>query len=77
MIELICLKTHNENCPLCNGTGRAMAIDFIRTNLQDGEYDFDGVRVYISKKHVMHLIGKKVDYQNTKEATGFVFLDDN
>ena len=45
---------------------------------KDGDvtYDIDGVRVYIEKRQVMYLAGKKVEFYEGADARGFIFEDD-
>jgi len=41
---------------------------------QDEIYEVDGVNVVIDRKHLMYLIGVKIDYTQTEEGMGFVIL---
>ncbi|WP_337044654.1 HesB/IscA family protein [Emticicia sp. 17c] len=40
----------------------------------DEVYHIEGVKVVIDRKHLMYLIGVKVDYTQTETGTGFVIL---
>lgn len=43
---------------------------------QDEIYEIEGVRVVIERKHLMYLIGVKIDYTQTEAGMGFVILKD-
>lgn len=39
----------------------------------DGTFELQGLRIYISKKHTMYLIGLTLDYHEGPDASGFIF----
>ena len=41
---------------------------------QDEVYDIEGVKVVIDRKHLMYLIGVKIDYTQTEAGMGFVIV---
>jgi iron-sulfur cluster assembly protein len=43
---------------------------------QDEIYEVEGVKVVIDRKHLMYLIGVKIDYTQTEAGMGFVILKD-
>jgi iron-sulfur cluster assembly protein len=57
----------------CTGIGFLLGFDIQQE--QDKVYDVEGIKVLITKKDVMHLLGKKVDFVD-EEARGFVFVDE-
>ena len=54
------------------GSGK-FTIGFDELKDDDITYEKHGVQIYISKKHVMYLIGMEVDYRETNDEWGFVF----
>jgi iron-sulfur cluster assembly protein len=43
---------------------------------QDEIYEIEGVKVVIDRKHLMYLIGIRIDYTQTEAGLGFVILKD-
>jgi len=41
----------------------------------DGTFEFNGLRVYISKKHTLYLLGLTLDFHEGSDASGFVFFN--
>ena len=39
----------------------------------DGTFELDGLRVYISKKHTLYLFGLTLDFYQGADTSGFVF----
>lgn len=57
----------------CGGMGFVLGFDKKKTG--DDEYQFDGITVYIEKKHTMYLIGLQVDFYEGSDARGFTFVN--
>lgn len=55
----------------CAGVGFLLGFDTQKDT--DKSYQIDDIKVFIAKKDIMHLIGKKVDFVED-EARGFVFI---
>jgi len=58
------------------GTG-GFTIGFDEKRADDLIYSRHGVQILVDKKHVMHVIGKKVEYREDGDEWGFVFDDAN
>jgi iron-sulfur cluster assembly protein len=58
----------------CSGISFILGFDLKKND--DKEYQVGDQVVYISKKDVMFLAGKKVDYYSENDAYGFSFVDD-
>jgi iron-sulfur cluster assembly protein len=58
----------------CSG-GIAPILGFDKQREADMVYEISGVKIVVDKKHVMHLIGKHVEYEEIGEVTGFHFVD--
>jgi iron-sulfur cluster assembly protein len=43
---------------------------------QDEVYEIQEIKVVIDRKHLMYLIGVKIDYTQTEAGMGFVILKD-
>src|SRR4051812_875220 len=56
--------------------GANLIIGFDRTKDSDITYCVAGIPVYIDKKHLLFLIGKKIDFYEGADARGFMFVDD-
>ena len=57
------------------GSGSSLIIGFDKKKEADMEYVSEGITVYIDKKHTLYLIGKEVDFIDTAEVRGFMFVD--
>jgi iron-sulfur cluster assembly protein len=55
--------------------GVSLMLGFDKKKQTDLSYDVEGIPVYIDKKHTMYLIGKQVDFAETDEGSGFMFID--
>ncbi|MDX2194897.1 MAG: iron-sulfur cluster assembly accessory protein [Cytophagales bacterium] len=53
--------------------GSTFIIGFDKKNDADHEYELDGIKIYIEKKHYLYLVGVQIDYENTTDAKGFKF----
>ena len=58
----------------CGTSGFTIGFDTKKED--DIEYVEHGLPVYINKKHVMYLIGKKIKYRDDGEEWGFEFVDE-
>ncbi|MEK6781794.1 MAG: iron-sulfur cluster assembly accessory protein [Bacteroidota bacterium] len=58
----------------CSG-GIAPILGFDKQKGTDIIYDISGVKIVVDKKHVMHLIGKHVEYHEVEDVSGFHFMD--
>lgn len=58
----------------CSG-GVEPILGFDKQTETDMVYDISGVKVVVDKKHVMHLIGKHVEYHEVEDVSGFHFVD--
>jgi len=58
----------------CSG-GIAPVLGFDKQKVTDMAYDILGIKIVIDKKHVMHLIGKHVEYHELDDVGGFHFVD--
>src|SRR5688572_24783173 len=57
------------------GCGVTLIIGFDRKKDSDMAYTIGDIPVYIDKKHTMYLIGKEVDFHESEEARGFMFVN--
>lgn len=57
------------------GSGSSLIIGFDKKKDADIEYTSEGITMYIDKKHTLYLIGKAVDFIETAEVRGFMFVD--
>jgi iron-sulfur cluster assembly protein len=58
-------------------SGLSYMLGFDKKKDTDNEYSFDGVKVFIDKKHAMYILGMEVDFQDGLNARGFVFNNPN
>jgi iron-sulfur cluster assembly protein len=40
----------------------------------DDTYEFEGLTILVEKKHTMYLLGLELDFENTADARGFLFI---
>jgi iron-sulfur cluster assembly protein len=59
----------------CSGMSYVLGFDQIKDG--DGEYEIDGIRVFMNKAHGLYLVGMEVDFQQGLNARGFVFNNPN
>ena len=57
-------------------SGNSLIIGFDKKKETDLSYNISGFPVILDKKHTLYLIGKEVDYIDTEEVKGFIFLDE-
>lgn len=55
----------------CGAMGYVIGFD--KSDKEDINYSCDEVSIIINKKHVMYLIGLKVDFEDTADSRGFSF----
>lgn len=55
--------------------GVSLILGFDKKKETDLAYYHEGIPVYVDKKHTMYLIGKQVDFAETEEGRGFMFVD--
>lgn len=58
----------------CSG-GIAPVLGFDTQKETDMAYEISGVKIVVDKRHIMHLIGKHVEYQEVEGVSGFHFVD--
>ena len=56
-------------------SGISMLIGFDKKKDTDLSYEIGEIPVYIDKKHTMYVIGKEVDFYESEETRGFMFVD--
>jgi len=57
--------------------GVSLIIGFDKQKDTDLAYTIQGIPVYVDKKHTMYIIGKEVDFYESEETRGFMFVDPN
>lgn len=57
----------------CSGVSYLIGFDLKKEN--DEEYAIEGTPVYIEKKHLMYVVGLKIDFVEESDERGFIFLD--
>lgn len=55
--------------------GVSLIIGFDKKKASDLTYSIDGIPVLVDKKHTMYIIGKEVDFHESADARGFMFVD--
>ena len=55
--------------------GVSMLIGFDKKKDTDLSYEIGEIPVYVDKKHTMYVIGKEVDFYESEETRGFMFVD--
>ena len=55
--------------------GVALLIGFDKKKDSDLDYTIQDIPVYVDKKHTMYIIGKEVDFYESADARGFMFVD--
>jgi iron-sulfur cluster assembly protein len=58
----------------CSG-GIAPVLGFDKRKETDMVYTLSGVTIVVDKRHLLHLIGKHVEYHEVEEVSGFHFAD--
>ena len=57
----------------CGGMAYNLGFDIPKEN--DQQFEIDGIPVLMEKRHVMFLMGMKVDFYEGAEARGFTFVN--
>lgn len=57
----------------CSGVSYLLGFD--KPLEDDKQYQVNGIKVLISKKHMMHIAGMELDFHDGSEARGFLFHD--
>lgn len=57
--------------------GMNYSLGFDKKEDADNEFDFEGIRIFMSKSHIMYLMGMEIDFQHGLNARGFVFNNPN
>jgi iron-sulfur cluster assembly protein len=55
----------------CSGVSYALGFD--RMKATDDTYIYNGITLYMDKKHAMFVLGMIIDFEETSELRGFVF----
>lgn len=58
-------------------SGMSYILGFDRKRDHDVEFEIDGIRVFMDKRHGLYLMGTVVDYQDGLDARGFTFENPN
>ena len=53
--------------------GVSYLLGFDKFAQDDGAFDLDGIKIFISKKHTMYVIGLVLDFYEGPESRGFMF----
>jgi iron-sulfur cluster assembly protein len=57
------------------GCGVTLIIGFDRQKSGDLSYEADGITILVDKKHMLYVMGKQIDFLESADARGFMFLD--
>lgn len=57
------------------GCGVSLLIGFDKQKDSDRIYRVNGIEVFVDRKHAMYIIGKEIDFHESEEARGFMFVD--
>lgn len=55
--------------------GVSLIIGFDKKKASDLAYSVGGIPVVVDKKHTMYIIGKEVDFHESADARGFMFVE--
>ncbi|MCS7086640.1 MAG: iron-sulfur cluster assembly accessory protein [Bacteroidia bacterium] len=58
-------------------SGMTYVLTFDQKTDWDREFEFDGVRIIIDRRHEMYLTGMRVEYDDGLNARGFSFVNPN
>lgn len=56
-------------------SGVSLIIGFDKKKESDLAYEIEGIPVLVDKKHTMYIMGKQVDFHESEDARGFMFID--
>ena len=57
----------------CSGTSYLLGFD--EKNNNDVEFEVNGIRIFIEKKHFLYLTGVKIDFIDNNNQRGFTFVN--
>jgi iron-sulfur cluster assembly protein len=57
--------------------GVSLIIGFDKKKESDLAYTIEDIPVYVDKKHTLYVIGKEVDFFESEETRGFMFIHPN
>jgi len=57
------------------GCGVSLLLGFDKQKDSDRGYVVKDIPVYIDRKHAMYVIGKEIDFHESEDARGFMFVD--
>ena len=57
--------------------GVSLLIGFDKQKASDLAYSIEGIPVVVDKKHTMYIIGKEVDFHESADAKGFMFVEND
>ncbi len=81
--EIIVSENRPEDQPLRVGvkgggcSGLTYVLDFDKKEEFDEEFDIDGLKVVMDKRHSLYVFGMEVDYHSGLNDRGFVFNNPN
>lgn len=55
--------------------GVKLIIGFDKKRESDQAYEFEGIQVFVDKKHTMYVVGKEVDFYEGEDARGFLVVE--
>jgi iron-sulfur cluster assembly protein len=55
----------------CSGVSYALGFDKVKAG--DDIYSYNGITIYIGKKHAMFILSMEIDFEENQELRGFVF----
>jgi len=55
--------------------GAALMIGFDKLKETDLTYVIEDIPVYVDKRHTLYIIGKEIDFYESADARGFMFVD--
>jgi len=58
-------------------SGMSYVLGFDQRKDGDGEYEIEGIRVFMNKAHGLYLAGMEIDFKNGLDARGFTFNNPN
>lgn len=55
--------------------GMSFVLGFDKKKDSDLTYEYEGITVYVEKKHTMYLLGMQIDFYEGADARGFTFIN--
>ncbi len=59
----------------CSAAGMSYMLGFDKNKPTDKSFEIAGIPVYIEKSHVMYIIGMEIQFHDSNDARGFVFVN--